>query len=190
MTKDAAPGGIPDEPVTADQVVAGNIRHWRKAAGLTQEELGQRLGWSAANVSAAERSADGGKDRRRFDAQTLAELSLALGVPLAALFLPPPDEGERVAYRLAAGGRTWSMNDLMQFVVMPDPAWDSPVLEAYRDRYRDAAVRVVTGPAWAGLVDRWTGGNPGIRDAAVARLRDAAARVAELADEIAKYGGR
>src|ERR1700690_800863 len=95
---DSRPGGPPAEQVTVDQLVALNIRHWRNAAGLTQADLGGRLGWSAANVSAAERSADPARDPRRFDAQTLTEIALALGVPLAALFLPPGDDGERACY--------------------------------------------------------------------------------------------
>ena len=76
--------GIPAVPVTADQIVALNLRHWRRAAGMTQEEAGARLGWSDKNLSAAERSWDADRDRRRFDAQTLTEMALALGVPVAA----------------------------------------------------------------------------------------------------------
>ena len=186
----ASPNGLPDEPVSIDQVVALNVRYWRTAAGLTQAELGERLGWSGAVVSAAERSVDEARDRRRFDAQTLAELALALGVPLAALLLPPPDDGERASYRFIAGGRTWGMGDLMELVVMPDTAEDSPLMEKYRERFRTAALRAASGAAWGRLVHRWTAGDPGVRDAAVAELREAAARVAALADAIAKDDGR
>jgi transcriptional regulator with XRE-family HTH domain len=187
---DSSPNGPPVEPVSVDQLVALNMRHWRTAAGLTQAELGERLGWSAAVVSAAERSAVESRDRRRFDAQTLTELSLALGVPLAALFLPPPDDGERASYRFTAGGRLRGMGELMEMVVMPDTVDDSPLLTAYRERFETAARRVTAGPAWGRLVERWTAGNPGVRDAAVADLRAAAARVATLADAIEKDGGR
>jgi transcriptional regulator with XRE-family HTH domain len=187
---DSRPSGLPAEQVTIDQVVALNVRHWRRAAGLTQAQLGERLGWSDAVVSAAERSVAASRDPRRFDAQTLAELSLALGVPLAALFLPPPDDGERASYRFTAGGRTRSMGELMELVVMPDTVDDSPLLVAYRERFEAAAKRVAGGPAWGRLVERWTAGNPGVRDAAVADLRAAAARVAALADAIEKEDGR
>jgi transcriptional regulator with XRE-family HTH domain len=187
---DSRPSGLPVEPVTIDQVVALNVRHWRIAAGLTQAELGERLGWSAAVVSAAERSAVESRDRRRFDAQTLTELSLALGVPLAALFLPPPDDGERASYRFTAGGRTRAMEELMDLVVMPDTLGDSPLLGAYRRRAEAAARRVGAGPARERLLERWTAGNPGVREAAVADLRAAADRVAALADAIEKDSGR
>lgn len=190
MTTDAGHGDIPDEPVIADQLIAGNIRYWRRAGGLTQEELGQRLGWSAANVSAAERSADAGNDRRRFDAQTLTELALALGVPLAALFLPPDDDGQRARYRFTALGRTWGMGELMELVVMPDTADESPLMDAYRKRFGDAARRAATGPAWENLVSRWTTGAPGVRDAAARQLRDAADRLSALAAMIAPEDGR
>lgn len=187
---DTSPNGIPDEPVSIDQVVALNVRLWRIAAGLTQAELGERLGWSGAVVSAAERSVSDARDRRRFDAQTLAELSLALGVPAAALLLPPPDDGERVSYRFTAAGRTWDMGDLMELVVMPDTTGDSPLMDKYRERFSAAARRAASGPAWERLVARWTAGDPGVRDAAVAELREAAARVTALADSIAKDGSR
>ena len=84
--------------VTIDQIVAMNMRYWRRAAGMTQEDLGFRLGWSAANVSAAERSAEEGRDRRRFDADTLTALSLVIGVPLHAFFFPPGDDGDGKRY--------------------------------------------------------------------------------------------
>lgn len=187
---DSSPDGPPAEKVTVDQLVALNIRHWRNAAGLTQAGLGERLGWSAANVSAAERSVDPARDARRFDAQTLTELALALGVPLAALFLPPDDDGERASYRITASGRTWDMGDLMELVVMPDATDDSPLLEAYRARFNAAAHRAATGPAYERLVSRWAAGNPGIREAAAGELRDVAARVAKIADSIAPEAGQ
>jgi transcriptional regulator with XRE-family HTH domain len=182
---DSSPDGAPAEKVSVDQLVALNIRHWRTAAGLTQAELGERLGWSAANVSAAERSVDPARDARRFDAQTLTELALALGVPLAALFLPPDDDGKRVSYCFTATGRTWGMGDLMELVVMPDSVDDSPLLEAYRERFNAAAMRAATGPAYARLVSRWAAGNPGMSEGAAEELRDTAARLAKIAEWIA-----
>lgn len=74
---------------TPNQVVAWNMARYRKAAGLSQAELGKRLGgWSAVSVSAAERSWDG-KRIRKFDADELIAVASALGVPVFALFLPP-----------------------------------------------------------------------------------------------------
>lgn len=144
------------ERVTIDQIVALNMRYWRREAGMTQEELGELVGWSAANVSAAERSADPGRERRRFDAQTLAALSLALGVPLVALFLPPPDGSDCLFTGSAAedGGKEYDMRDLMARVVMPDSEEDSRPLDAYRIRLR-AAVDTYLNPAWSKEVARW-----------------------------------
>ena len=122
---DTDPGGnLPAEHLTIDQLVARNMRRWRLAAGLTQDELGARLGWTgpraAANVSAAERSADPSRDARRFDAQTLTELSLALSVPVVAFFVPPDDDGQRARYMFTAAGRDYDMSDLMALAVMTD----------------------------------------------------------------------
>lgn len=169
-------GQQPPQVVTLgmDQLVAINVRYWRKAAGMTQEELGRRLGWSPANMSAAERSADSSRDRRRFDAQQLAELCVALGVPLSALFLPPPDDGDGKAYAFTAGGRPYGMGDLMEHVVMPDTTEDSALMGAYRDRFNGAALRAARGPRWMTLVARWVGGATR-RDERAARLRDLAA---------------
>lgn len=187
---DSSPDAPPEEQVTVDQLVALNIRHWRTAAGLTQAELGKRLKWSAANVSAAERSVSDARDRRRFDAQTLTELALALGVPLVALFLPPADDGERARYQFAALGCSWDMGKLMELVVMPDTTDESALMDAYRDRFTSAARRAATGPAWEHLVSRWTTGSPGVRDAAAKQLREAAASLEGLADMIAPEAGQ
>lgn len=151
---DSEQEAMPAEHVTVDQIVARNIRHWRREAHMTQEELGQKLGWSAANVSAAERSADSARDPRRFDAQTLTEMSLALGVPLAALFLPPEDDGERAVYVFTGPDGDYGMGDLMERVVMTDSDDDAPVMQAYRRRYRAADGRYLD-PEWRDEVASW-----------------------------------
>src|SRR5580704_18026639 len=88
---DRAP--LPERTVTVNQLVAYNMAFYRKAAGLNQEELGVRLGgWSAASVSAAERSWDSGRVKK-FDADEVAGIAAALGVPVIAGFLPPEDDG-------------------------------------------------------------------------------------------------
>jgi len=154
---DSEPEKAPERHVTIDQLVAGNIRHWRRAAGMTQEELGRRLGWSSANVSAAERSADPARDPRRFDAQALTELSLALDVPLSALLLPPEDDGEAVTYVFTGPEGEYDMGDFMELVVMTDSSADTPAMADYRHRFRAAAHRYLD-PAWVAEVASWLRG--------------------------------
>ena len=151
---DTHPSGPPLERITANQVVAINMRRFRIAAGLTQGEVGERLGWTAAVVSAAERSADAARDSRRFDARELAEIAGALGVPLIALFLPPPDDGERACYLLARRNGDSSMEEYMEELVMPDSDDDGPAADAYRDALNAASRRYLT-PDWADRVAAW-----------------------------------
>ena len=141
-------------PVDMDQIVAMNIRYWRRAAGMSQEHLGKLLGWSAANVSAAERSADEKRERRRFDASTLTALSLALSVPLIALFLPPEDDGTAKRYLFQAPDGERDMGDLMALVVMTDSDDDSHVMLAYRQRFQLAADTYLD-EEWARAVGSW-----------------------------------
>lgn len=119
---------VSDQRKTVNQVVARNITRWRKAAGLTQEELGKRMGgWSNAAVSAAERSWDGGR-RREFDADTIDALAVALGVPVLAMFLPPDDyDGPGMAELF---GR-----------VMPESMDETPAMDAYREALAGSAAR-------------------------------------------------
>lgn len=146
--------------VTVDQIVAMNMRYWRREADMTQEELGELLGWSAANVSAAERSADEGRDRRRFDAGTLTALSLALGIPLVALFFPPVDDGPEKRYVFPAlpgdreGDTELDMADLLGFVVMTDSDDDSDIMATYRHRFTTVASAYLDAE-WAREAARW-----------------------------------
>lgn len=188
-SQEPAAGGIPVIPVTIDQVVALNLRYWRRAAGMTQEEVGARLGWSPANVSSAERSRDGEQERRRFNAQTLAEMALALGVPVSAFFLPPPDDGTGARYQFTARGRHCGMGDLMAFVASPDTDDETPVMDAYRDRFNEAAHRYLE-PEQAAMVGRLLNGSSSPQALAdtAARLRDerpGLLRVARLLGELA-----
>jgi transcriptional regulator with XRE-family HTH domain len=145
--------------ITANQLVAYNMARWRKAAGLTQAELGDRLGgWSNRAVSAAERSFDpDSRDRREFDADTLLDLAAALDVPLAALFLPPADDGETVDYSLAGPGPATDgagMGDVFAYL-FPDPGEeDTPVASAYREAFRAALGRYLD-PARGGELVRY-----------------------------------
>jgi len=172
--------------VTIDQIVAANMRHWRKAAGMTQEELGDRIGWSAANVSAVERSADEGRERRRFDAHALAQVAIALGVPLIALFLPPEDDGAGKSYRFAGGtGTGYGMKELTERVVMPDSDDGGHVMDAYRQRLAEVADRYLD-LAWSKEVAQWLGQaeSSEVRAARIARLRARRADLLRTADEL------
>jgi hypothetical protein len=173
----------PGVPVTADQLAAFNLRYWRRAAGLTQEEAAALLRMSVGNLSNAERSWDGDKDRRRFDAQTLTEMALALGVPLLAFFLPPPDDGTAARYLVAAGASRYTMGDIMTLVVMPDGDDESPVMSAYRERFNAAAAAYLD-PQWAAVAGRLLGAGaaPQARADMAARLSDARAGLLAAAE--------
>lgn len=121
-----------------NQVIALNMARWRKAAALKQQEVGDRLGWSAVIVSAAERSADG-KRVRQFTAAEVVRIATALGVPLIALFLPPP------------GTRGPGMSELFARL-LPETPDSSPVMEAYRRALADAAAEHLDIPDAASLI--------------------------------------
>lgn len=168
-----------------NQVVAANVAWYRLAAGMTQKELGAMLGRSAQSMSEIERSAKGGK-AREFDAAELAEYAMALGVPLIALFLPlDEDEGSPVSY--TAGSLTLGAADTLALLAMPDSEDNTPVLQAYRERFGDAAARWLD-PAWAATVAKWLrDGTPeDARADQAARLRDWAASQRASASDLDK----
>ena len=167
--------------LTVNQVVAWNIAWLRNAAGLTQREFGERLGWSNQAVSEAERSF-AGQRTRLFNAQELTELALALGVPLSALFLPPDDW----AYQFADGaGDARDMDTLMR-LALPDSDDETPVMAAYRDRFTAAVNRYFTSdPDWARLVARWISDSPQRRNERADRLRRQRAALLQAADAAA-----
>lgn len=170
--------------ITLNQVVAWNLRWYRLAAGLKQRELGDRLGWSNLAVSEAERSFSGGRVRK-FDANELTQISLALSVPLIALLLPPVDDGERERYVFTAPDGEHDMGDLVGLVVMPDSDDDQPAMEAYRDRLRAAVSRYLD-PEWAQEVARWlreADGDELLADRAE-RLRSRQSELLQAADEL------
>lgn len=147
---------LPAEDITIDQVVAWNMRHWRRASYMTQEELGERIGWSAANVSAAERSVGEHRDRRRFDAQTIAEIAEALRLPIGALFLPPADDGQGRRYQWHGSGKDSAPRDMASLLqlAMLDNDHQTEVAEEYKDRFR-AAVGAYLDEDWAEEVGTW-----------------------------------
>src|SRR5947209_4053871 len=95
--------------MTANQLVAYNLRRIRERDGLTQEQAAERLEpllgrrWSKATFSAAETSVSSGRTRE-FNANEILAFSAAFGVPVGWFFLPPNDgEAEREA--VSAGGQ-------------------------------------------------------------------------------------
>jgi vacuolar-type H+-ATPase subunit E/Vma4 len=124
---------LPERRVTISQLVAYNLGFFRRAAGIDQRKIGELLGWSAASVSAAERSWES-KRTKVFDADEVMKISAALHVPLAALFLPPEDHGTAVRYVVHWRGREdVDFSDLQQYVVS-GRGGDSPAMDAYRQR--------------------------------------------------------
>lgn len=129
---------LPPERVTVNQVVAWNLAWWRRQAGLTQEQLGARLGWTKVTVSSAERSWASERPRG-FSADDLVNIADVLGIPVAGLLLPPVDDGQDVRYEYRTGqpGDARSMYDLLACTVSEPPVDDAgnPLAEAYARRY-------------------------------------------------------
>jgi transcriptional regulator with XRE-family HTH domain len=116
------------------QLVAFNMAAYRRAAGLSQQELGDRLGgWSAASVSAAERSWES-KRTKVFDADEVVQIANALGVPLIALFLPPEDHGTAVRYTIEFPGPRVRDLDYLLNIVLPMNERNSAAMGAYLKR--------------------------------------------------------
>jgi transcriptional regulator with XRE-family HTH domain len=131
---------LPERRVTLNMLVGYNMTFFRKAAGLTQEELGTRLGWTNVAVSAAERSWDG-KRLRKFDADELASIAQALHVPIPALLLPPEDDLGDWRYVVAGDdSATADMRTLLSYAMSDPPDDPSPSMAAYEQRFV-AAVR-------------------------------------------------
>lgn len=199
MDTDAGSGndtGPPVREITVNQAVAWNIAWLRRAAGLTQDQLGDLVGWTGSKVSEAERSFDG-KRVREFNAQELAVLAVGLGVPIAALLMPPGEDGnaEGYAFRDGTGGLR-GMPDLFRLAI-PDNDDGTAVMLAYRKRWNARARRrLADDPRWAELAARWVGNVAGRRAEVAARLRKreeslrlAATELGDLAGEIER-GGR
>lgn len=168
--------------MTLNQVVAANVALYRKAAGLTQRELGEMIGWSPVSVSEAERSRDG-RLHREFDAAEIGSLALALGVPLIALFLPPPGGDE--TGRFEAGAAVMDAAAVMGALCYPDKNGASPVLEEYRSRFNELArLYIATDPGWGDIAARWITGMGMRRGEQAARFRDKAAGARAAADEL------
>jgi transcriptional regulator with XRE-family HTH domain len=124
---------LPVRRVTVNSIVALNLAYYRKAAQLTQEELGEQIGWGKSVVSTAERSWEA-KRGRSFSAEDLIAIAAALRIPLAALFLPPEDDGTAFRYVLdMPGPEDRKAADLLEYV-FPAHEGDSSAMDAYRKR--------------------------------------------------------
>lgn len=141
--------------ITVNQVVAWNIAWFRRQAGMTQQELADRLGWPQNKVSEAERSVNG-KRTREFDAETLIGVAVAFDIPLNALFLPPLDDQRGAVYRIRPPGlaQPVGMAEMLGVVLYGDPDTHSTVMEAYRDRLL-GAVGKYHGDDWREIVAGW-----------------------------------
>lgn len=106
--------------LTPNDVVSLNMAYYRQAAGLSQQQLADKLGWLKSVVSTAERTWEGNR-KRNFTADDLAELAAFFRVPVGALFVAPP--GVTVSVQPSA---------------VPGP--ESSVTDAYRKRLAEAGL--------------------------------------------------
>jgi transcriptional regulator with XRE-family HTH domain len=113
-------------------LVAYNAGWFRRVAGLTQKQFGEKVGLSEASVSAAERSWSSSRVRE-FDADEIVLFATVLGVPVVALLLPPADSGTGVDYTFIAGTEELEPDDLVP-VIITDYQGDSKAMVAFRDR--------------------------------------------------------
>jgi hypothetical protein len=94
-------------------------------------------GWSVASVSAAERSWDG-RRVRKYDADEVVRLAAALGVPVIAMFLAPPDAGTAVDYVFEYGADRADghagLLELLTHIAPPYEAGETPAAAAFRER--------------------------------------------------------
>lgn len=134
--------------VTANQLVAYNLRRARELRRLTQQQLAERLGeltdgqWTKTSVSAAETSWTHG-ETRLFDATLLLALSRALELPLAWFLMPPDVDEPPIVVTTSpkrgdqGGEHDFDGADLVHAVVPEadeaDPAWEQRLRRSYGD---------------------------------------------------------
>lgn len=132
---------LPERDLNGNQLVAYNVAHWRKALGITQQELADRMNWrsyrgpwSKVKVSALERSVHGTRPAL-VPADDLVNLAEVLEVPLLGLFLPPVDDGVKAVYRLGvtSEGGFLAMDQLVARLFPPVDS-DDVNIGAYYDR--------------------------------------------------------
>ncbi len=116
-TEESQPSGgpAPRRTMSANAVVAYNLRALRLRYGWSQERLAEELGAvtgrvvTQAAISAREMTVNGGPRQSRFDAQDLYVYSTALGVPIAYFFTPPPEEAVDGAVLADTEAPLWSL---------------------------------------------------------------------------------
>lgn len=132
-----AADGLPVRLVTVNNVVSMNLAHFRKAAGLSQQELANQIGWLKQVVSTAERSWEG-RRTRNFTVGDLIDIAGGLGIPLAALLLPPEDDGTAVTYVVDGldGAGPQLLRDLVPMIMADESSYDgeSAVVMEFRRR--------------------------------------------------------
>jgi transcriptional regulator with XRE-family HTH domain len=130
--------------ITTNMLVALNMARWRQASGMTQDQLGERLGgWTKTAVSAAERSWDG-KRVRQFDADLIVTLARIFGVPVSAMFMPPEDDGNAFHYKMDAGGEVLPISNFFASYVgdaISDCAGGTAAGQAYAEAFVAALAR-------------------------------------------------
>jgi transcriptional regulator with XRE-family HTH domain len=162
--------------LTANQLVAFNLRRIRTQRELTQEQaaellepyLGQR--WSKATFSAAERSAEPGTRAREFSGDEILAFARVFGVSVSWFFLPRDDEVEIPA--VSCGGPTTIEAPELLDAALPHGAFD----HATAPRLQSLMLR----PKLRGEVDER------IREAALARV-NALAKTAQVSGDVTNH---
>ena len=78
-----------DLALSANQLVAVNMRRLRKERGWTQDGLGEKLGWGKSVVSTAERSVEA-RRVRQFSIEDVVLMASIFGVTIDELLQPVP----------------------------------------------------------------------------------------------------
>lgn len=111
MDRESSENGPTVVGLTINQVVAFNLGRARKSRGWTQEDTARKLEaesgkkWSAATLSASERSVETGRPRL-FDANEIVSFARVFEYPVAYFFLPVPTRLEEtvIFYFMARSG--------------------------------------------------------------------------------------
>lgn len=129
--------GLPIRLVTVNDVVSMNLAHFRKASGLSQQELADKIGWLKSVVSTAERSWEA-RRKRNFTVSDLIDIASGLDMPVAALLLPPEDDGTAITYMVDGlhGDGPRPLRDLVPLAMADSYAYagQSPAAREFRRR--------------------------------------------------------
>ena len=181
--------------MTANQLVAYNLRRARELRELTQEEAAELLEpylgvrWSKGSFSAAERSV-AGERTREFSADELLAFSAAFDLPVTWFFLPPGDANDKMPSKITLGGRkAVKTGELIDRLFETDPM---PIGERLRILFAALPPELRT-EAQGKQFDYATAAAAGIYDAAIKDLiggADYFQRVAELFKDFEAAAGR